>query len=87
VLSAQGLVDGPFVANLFLSEQISIAGPTHVWRVKGGVVTEEAISPADFGLPAHDLALVSGGEPEENRVRAFLLIGIEYPSGLGPITD
>jgi hypothetical protein len=49
---------------------------------------EEAISPADFGLPAHDLALVSGGEPEENRVRAFVMIGIiEYLSGLGPITS
>lgn len=59
-------------------DEVSCAGPTNVWRLRprrdGGddgdepVVTEHFyISPADFGLPAHPLSVVSGNkEPAEN---------------------
>ncbi len=47
-------------------DEISPAAPTRVWLVAGDEVSEEEISPADFGLSAHSLDAVSGGTPEEN---------------------
>jgi len=46
-------------------DEISPAAPTHVWLLKDGEITEKEISPADFGLPAHDLALIQGGTAGE----------------------
>lgn len=48
-------------------DELSIAGPTHLWVVRDGEVTERDVTPdGDFGLPRHPLSAVAGGEPEQN---------------------
>jgi anthranilate phosphoribosyltransferase len=46
-------------------DEISIAAPTHAWICEGGKIREETVTPADFGLPVHDLLLVQGGTVAE----------------------
>ena len=47
-------------------DEISPAVATHAWIVGDGAVTEREISPADFGLAAHPLSAVAGGEAQQN---------------------
>ncbi len=47
-------------------DEISIAGPTTVFEVRGEEVSRRSLVPADLGLPLHALEAVSGGTPEEN---------------------
>ena len=47
-------------------DEISIAGPTTAFEVRGEEVSRRTITPADLGLPAHPLADARGGTPEEN---------------------
>ncbi|KAL8350330.1 hypothetical protein RB598_005582 [Gaeumannomyces tritici] len=55
-------------------DEVSCAGPTHVWRLRrdpgpaADVATDYfTVSPEDFGLPAHPLSAVAGNkEPAEN---------------------
>lgn len=42
-------------------DEISPAGKTFAWILDGGKITEQEISPADFGLETHKLELVQGG--------------------------
>lgn len=58
-------------------DEVSIAGPTHVWRVsESGNVQETTIEPADFGLASHALSEAASGTPEENaRTLEALLSG------------
>ncbi|RMF37860.1 MAG: anthranilate phosphoribosyltransferase [Alphaproteobacteria bacterium] len=48
------------------TDEISIAGPTHVAELKDGAVTEFDITPADAGLPEHPFEAILGGTPAEN---------------------
>ncbi len=48
------------------TDEISIAGETHVAELKDGAVTEYTIHPEEAGLPVHDFADVLGGTPAEN---------------------
>ena len=52
------------------TDEISIAGITHVARLEGGDVTEVELHPEDAGLPVHSFDAILGGTPEEN-ARAF----------------
>lgn len=48
-------------------DEISPAGPTHIWRINSSGETEYSdISPADFGLEPHSLDQVKSGTPEQN---------------------
>lgn len=54
-------------------DEVSCAGPTHVWRLRrpeaGAEIAVDyfTVEPANFGLPAHPLSAVSGNkEPAEN---------------------
>ena len=64
-------------------DEISPAAPTHAWVVGEGAVAERDISADDFGLPAHALSEVGGGEAQQNAgdIQA-ILDGAE-----GPKTD
>lgn len=70
-------------------DEISCAGPTHVWELKDGKVTEKVIKPEDFGLPAHPLTAVGGGSPEENAetFKKLLTSGHNIPEKLMPVLD
>lgn len=47
-------------------DEISPQGTTKCWWLMDGKISRKDISPADFGLPVHQLTEVAGGEPEEN---------------------
>lgn len=64
-------------------DEISPGAPTRAWFIEGATMTEKLISPADFGLPAHPAAAVSGGDAAANaRALQQVLAGEE-----GPVAD
>lgn len=64
-------------------DEISPAGVTYAWIVNGSAVSECTLTPADFGLPAHPLETVLGGDPAHNAGQLLsVLDGAE-----GPLTD
>ena len=70
-------------------DEISCAGPTHVWELKDEKVTKSVLKPEDFGLPCHPLHTVAGGTPKENATtfKTLLTSGDEIPERLVPILD
>lgn len=52
------------------TDEISIAGETHVAALKDGEVSEFTVTPEDAGLPRHPFEAIIGGEPADN-ARAF----------------
>lgn len=47
-------------------DEISIAGPTTIFEVRGEQVVRSTLTPEQAGLRRHPLAAVRGGTPEEN---------------------
>jgi anthranilate phosphoribosyltransferase len=47
-------------------DEISPSAPTRAWLVDAGTMREHELTPADFGLPAHALQDVQGGDAEAN---------------------
>ena len=64
-------------------DEISPSGPTRAWFVEGDSLHEREIGPADFGLPAHPLQDVIGGDAAENALAMKTVLAGEA----GPITD
>jgi anthranilate phosphoribosyltransferase len=56
------------------TDEISIAGPTHVAALSGGTITQFTIKPEDAGLPEHPFGHVLGGAPEENTLKMRALL-------------
>ena len=76
VLAALGSEAAWIVHGADGTDEISIAGPTHVAVLEAGRVTEREIAPEDAGLPVHPFEAILGGTPEENgRAFAALLDG------------
>jgi len=73
-LRALGSEEAWLVHGMDGTDEISIAGPTHVAMLKNGKVTQLTIKPEDAGLPEHPFGQILGGTPEENtaKVRALL---------------
>ncbi|KAI4522176.1 anthranilate phosphoribosyltransferase [Schizophyllum commune Loenen D] len=73
-------------------DEISCAGPTHVWSFdeENEEVVESTISPADFGVKAHPLADVGGSSAQENAktfVRLLQRNGEPVEEELIPVLD
>lgn len=68
-------------------DEISCAGPTWAWELKGGRVTEQTLQPAMFGLQSHPLTAVAGGSPKDNAdtTRTLLTSGEKIPESLIPV--
>ena len=47
-------------------DEVSPSGPSVVFRVENGVVTEGVVSPADAGLPLNPVTAITGGDATEN---------------------
>lgn len=47
-------------------DELSVAGPSTVFEVRGDVVSKSRITPQEVGLREHPFEEISGGEPEEN---------------------
>ena len=65
VLSNLGVVRGASVYGNGLDE-ISLAGPSKVYEIDHGTITDSEISPDQFGFKTCDLKDLIGGTPEEN---------------------
>ncbi|MFQ8430694.1 anthranilate phosphoribosyltransferase [Amaricoccus sp. W119] len=50
------------------TDEVSIAGVTHVAELRDGKISEFEITPADAGLPSHPFEAIRGGTPAENAV-------------------
>ncbi len=61
------------------TDEISIAGLTHVATLEDGTVTETEIHPEVAGLPVHPFDSLLGGTPEDN-ARAFRALLADEPS-------
>ncbi|PWE34278.1 anthranilate phosphoribosyltransferase [Maritimibacter sp. 55A14] len=48
------------------TDELSIAGPSHVVALEAGEITEFEITPEDAGLERHPFEAILGGTPEEN---------------------
>ncbi|MFV0302832.1 MAG: anthranilate phosphoribosyltransferase, partial [Paracoccus sp. (in: a-proteobacteria)] len=48
------------------TDEISIAGETHVAALKDGQITELVVTPEDAGLTRHPFEAIIGGEPAQN---------------------
>jgi anthranilate phosphoribosyltransferase len=70
-------------------DEISCAGPTHVWELRDGQVTKTVFKPEHFGLPCHPLQTVVGGTPAENAAtfKTLLTSGDMVPEQLVPVLD
>ena len=70
-------------------DEISCAGPTHVWELKDGKTTKSVLKPEDFGLPCRPLHTVAGGTPKENATafKTLLTSGDKIPEQLVPVLD
>jgi anthranilate phosphoribosyltransferase len=61
------------------TDELSIAGISHVALLEKGQVTEAQLHPEDAGLPVHSFDAILGGTPEENG-RAFRALLAGEPS-------
>ncbi|KAG6864830.1 hypothetical protein C0991_006890 [Blastosporella zonata] len=91
---AQSLRDGGVERALVVCgceklDEISCAGPTWAWELKDGKITETTLSPEDFGLEAHPLSDVVGGNAHDNATtfKRLLTSGNNIPEDLVPILD
>jgi anthranilate phosphoribosyltransferase len=55
-------------------DEVSPCGPTRVWEVRDGAVTEWRIEPRHYGLDCEDLDGLAGGEPARNAERIERLL-------------
>jgi anthranilate phosphoribosyltransferase len=55
-------------------DEISPSGPTLIWEVRDGRVSEWTLDPAAVGLASDDLQDLAGGEPAENAARIEWLL-------------
>jgi anthranilate phosphoribosyltransferase len=71
-------------------DEISCAGPTHVWELRDGQFSETTVHPEhDFGLHCHPLSAVAGGGPDENAqtFKTLLTSGEDIPENLVPVLE
>jgi anthranilate phosphoribosyltransferase len=47
-------------------DEITLSGPTEVWELRNGAVTESVIDPADLGIARAPREALKGGSPAEN---------------------
>jgi anthranilate phosphoribosyltransferase len=47
-------------------DELSPAGPSRVWEIRGSAIERYRVSPSDAGLASHPLSSVGGGTPEDN---------------------
>ena len=64
------------------TDEISIAGPTHVAMLADNKVMLTTVKPADAGLPEHPFGQILGGAPEENTAKIRALLAGDGSPGL-----
>ena len=69
VLAGLGCERALVVHGLEGLDEISVSGPTRAALLESGSITSMQLTPESFGLPAHPVGAVRGGDPEENLAR------------------
>ncbi len=64
-------------------DELSLSGPSTVWDVRNGSITQMALCPEDVGLTRSPLATIRGGTPQENAAALRRVLGGER----GPLRD
>ena len=64
-------------------DEVTLAGPTHVFWVEGGVVTRRTWTPEAFGLPYADAETLRVGGPSDSAGRLNRMLDGER----GPVRD
>ncbi|MDQ1710518.1 MAG: anthranilate phosphoribosyltransferase [Frankiaceae bacterium] len=64
-------------------DELSTAGPSRVWRVRGGEVAEEKLDPADLGIATAGPDALRGGDVAVNVAAALSLLAGDR----GPVRD
>lgn len=65
-------------------DELSICGPSRLWHVEGGAVTEATIAPEDVGLGRHAADAIAGGDVAHN---AAAFEGVLRGTDLGAKAD
>lgn len=86
-LRALGSIKAWLVHGMDGTDEISIAGPTHVAALDKGAVTEFTISPADAGLPEHPFSDILGDTPEKNTIKMLALLGGDQSAEIAGFRD
>jgi anthranilate phosphoribosyltransferase len=72
-------------------DELSISGPSRVWEVARGQLSERKVTPQDAGLEPAPLASVKGGSPAENAATLRRVLAPGSDRGLGgapgPVRD
>ncbi len=66
-------------------DELSPAGPSRVWEIRGSAIERYRVSPSDAGLASHPLSSVGGGTPEDNARMLRSVLGGE-PGALRDFT-
>ena len=64
-------------------DEVSISGPSTIAELRDGTIRTNRIAPVDVGLPAHDIAYLRGGTPEQNATELRLVLD----GAPGPLRD
>ncbi|MCP4873760.1 MAG: anthranilate phosphoribosyltransferase [Proteobacteria bacterium] len=63
-------------------DEITLAGPTTIWELKDGAVTEWTTTPAELGVPEAPLTVLKGGDAAQNAAALeSILAGEPGPRG------
>ncbi|KAJ1912725.1 anthranilate phosphoribosyltransferase [Tieghemiomyces parasiticus] len=84
-LRLNGVQHGMVVCGAEGLDEISPAGPTHVWTIYEDAVVSSTVHPDDFGLPVHPLSAVKGESGTANAQYLKRILNGEVPNS--PIVD
>ena len=63
-------------------DEISVAGPTHIFELADSVIKEYNIKPSDFGITERDYSTIPGGDNDENAEIFLSLLQNQTPESI-----
>jgi anthranilate phosphoribosyltransferase len=75
VLSRTGSVHALVLRGCDGLDEITLSGPTEVWELRDGAVTESVIDPAELGIARAPSEALRGGAPAQNAELALQVLG------------
>ena len=63
-------------------DEISVAGPTHIFQLTNGAIKEYNIKPSDFGITERDYSTIPGGDNNENAEIFLSLLRNQTPESI-----
>ena len=63
-------------------DEISVAGPTHIFQLTNGAIKEYNIKPSDFGITERDYSTIPGSDSNENAEIFLSLLRNQTPESI-----